>query len=181
VRPQLFRADSAPGAAVHRRPWAEARHTQLLPKCHQRIYNQHLSQTPRHLARLLLPQLGLGGEHTAAVSGLSQDLVQRQRVDAAPQQITADAEAVLEALSCLLRWGHDRGGVMASPPLVQANPKDCRSEAWIRSTTSLASNPLVALLGCTSSRKAGLLTLRHTSKPSSTSTSGLASRRLARP
>ena len=47
---------------------------------------------------LLLPQRGFGGEHTAAVSGLSQDLVQGQKVHAAAQQITADAEALLEAL-----------------------------------------------------------------------------------
>jgi hypothetical protein len=30
--------------------------------------------------------------------------------------------------------------------LVQADPKDCRSEAWIRPTTSPASNPFIALL-----------------------------------
>ena len=85
---------------------AETRHAQLLQKCHQLIrlvrvalgiFMGRLSgaQQPgqivavvqckqRNRVALLLPQLGFGGEHTAAASGLSQDLVQRQRVHAAP-------------------------------------------------------------------------------------------------
>lgn len=85
---------------------AETRHAQLLQKCHQLIrlvrvalgiFMGRLSgaQQPgqivavvqckqRNRVALLLPQLGFGGEHTAAASGLSQDLVQRSSVHAAP-------------------------------------------------------------------------------------------------